>query len=757
MRLHASIQHDLIPHDAQVLRLRARTGLSRLFAVEALFVCTDPDLDLDALLWTGALCRVDDRERPGGDADPHPLLLHGVIESAEFVHSYPTEHRAVYRVVLRPLLHGLAHRARSRLFQNLSAVDIVKQVLRETGVPDDAVVWGTSVEYPVREVCVQYRESDLAFVLRLLEDEGIFYWFAHSEAGHVLHLGDGPTAHEPLTGGAALPHTRVLEPRREGVTELVYAQKRTHDAHRSRDWNFERPGSPLDGAFVGAEAPVFERHEYPGGFNAASDGMRRSTNRHQESNARARTLRGRTNCRRCEPGRKFTLADARPAMLCDDYVLLEVAHSYEEPAWFGADGALASGAARGARGAVHYDATFVAAPASAPFRPARKTPKPRVLGVESAVVTGPAGEEIHVDQYGRVKVRFYWDREHAPDDTASFWIRTQQLNTTGSAIMPRVGWEVSVGFLDGDPDRPVVLQKLYNDEQKPPYPLPANKTQGSLQTSSSPGGGGTNEVRLQDGAGGMEFFVHAQRDYHLVAGHDVDERVDVDAHEETVVNQSLNVGTTETLAVGANQSVSVTGVCALETVGSKTVSVDGSDTWGATKNYSVTVGGARSDTIGSMMNVLANKVDEVFKADCSRTVGAAFCINSATAIVETVGGSKTEMVGAAKLELVRKSKSEEVKGSKTLASGLMKETTRGDVQYTAKAAYAINVGGPVVIKCGDGYTVSGRLVALTTASLEMKAGGSSLKAQGKLTLKASSLGASGGPILQLKGRINYKP
>src|SRR5690606_3585522 len=148
-----------------------------------------------------------------------------------------------------------------------------------------------------------------------------------------------------------------------------------------------------------------------------------------------------------------------------------------------------------------FEAAFTAIPAEHPYRPPRTLRRPRVHGKESAVVTAPPGEEIHVDDMGRIKVHFYWDREQPVDDTASCWVRTQQQNTTGAMFLPRVGWEVDIGFLHGDPDRPVMLQKMYNDEEKPPYELPGNLVQSSLRTSSSPGGGGTNELRLNDANG----------------------------------------------------------------------------------------------------------------------------------------------------------------------------------------------------------------------------------------------------------------
>jgi type VI secretion system secreted protein VgrG len=317
---------------------------------------------------------------------------------------------------------------------------------------------------------------------------------------------------------------------------------------------------------------------------------------------------------------------------------------------------------------------------------------------------------------------------------------------------------MSIGFLDGDPDRPIVLQKLYNRETMPPYAMPDNKTQGALQSATSPGGGATNEIRLQDGSGGMEFFVHSSKDLAVLVGNNAIEEIKVDVHEEIGLTLDTRVGVNETVKVGAAQSVSVTGAYSEDTVANKTVNVGALDDWGVTSKLGIKTNGNRTESIGGMMNVLANQVIETYNSNYKRTVGAVLSMNTASALVEAVGGSKTETVGGAKMELVAKAKAEDVKGSKTLTSGLVSEKTGTDLAVSAMSALTLNVGGPIVEKIAGDFQMDGAGVIVTSAGgAEIKVGGTTVSAKsGKISIKASSVGGAGGPQLKLVGHVDYK-
>ena len=737
MLVEARLAHQDLPADVAVVRARVREGLSELFDAEVVFVTQDGAVDLNALLWSGAALTL----TPAQATESAPRSFHGTIEEASYLGFDRTYYR--YRLRLRPQIHGLAYRVRTRIFQNKNAVDIVKQVFTDAGIPDAGVVWDTAGDYPVREYCTQWKESELAFVLRLLEEEGIFYWFEHTDADHVLHLGDAPDVHVPIEGNSTIAGRHHADQNEESVWEVVHQTRLVHDAFRTRDWQFTQPADPLQ-ASTGDGVNL--RYDYPGLYGATEEGARLVAVRYQEQQVGLMRLDGHTSCLRFQPGRTASLARLSPPLLEGDWLVRSLEHRFD-------CGERREG---GVSGVGAHEARFSAIPVDIPFRPPRRTPKPRAYGLESAVVTGPSGEEIHVDEYGRIKVHFYWDRENPVDDTASCWMRVQQLNTSGAMILPRVGWEMHVAFVDGDPDRPVALHKAYNQETMPPYAQPGNKTQSALQSSTSPGGGSTNEIRLQDGNGGMEWSLHASKDLNVVVANDENETIDVDSTESVGAAMSALVGGDETGDVGANQSTSVSGNAALETVGSKTVSVSGNDDWGITGNFGFTTTGDRTEDISGLMNVLANKVSETFNAAHTRTVGAVQAIVSATAISETVGGSKTESVGAAKAIITPKDHSESLQSTKTLTSGAALFKTGGDISYTAKGALALTAAGAILIKAGADCMITGRNVIVTSGSAKFKGGGGTFKLGGSITIDANQFGGKSGPMLEIKGTIDYK-
>lgn len=741
MRATARIDHSELPVGTEVSRLTGTEGLSELFDFVVELLCPDVALDLEALLWTPACVTLTSL-----GSMPSIRSMHGVVEEARYLGDHvegdgQLMHRFSLR--LRPRVHGLRYRVRSRIFQELDAVAIIKEVLEGAGIASDTTRWDLSGSYPVREYCTQWKESELDFVLRLLEDEGIFYWFEHDETDHVLCFGDGENVHTPIEGDPVVHIGSPEDPDEERAWDLVHDSRVVHDGARSRDWYFENPDQ-VRSAEVGSEA-LRRSYEYPGGYRDDADGSRRVAIRLQELRHPAIALGGNASSLRFAPGRKVHVLTAEPAFVAGEYTLRRVTH----------DVTLASDG-RSGTGFGLCRQTFTAYPSELPFRPPRVTPRPRAHGLESAVVTGPAGEEIHVDELGRIKVHFYWDRENPVDDTASCWIRFQQLNTAGAMILPRLGWEVHVAFENGDPDRPIALHKAYNQETLPPYGLPANKTQSALQSSTSPGGGTTNEIRLQDGSGGMEWFLHASKDLNVVVANNENETVGIDASESVGNTMKSMVGASETGSIGGNQSISVTEKVAQETVAAKSITIGGNDDWGITGGFGFTTTADRSESIGGLMNVLANKVAETVNGSLTRTVGAVQAVVSATAIAETVGGSKTETVSAAKAIVTPGEHGEKVGGLKTLNSGAVTVKTGGDVSYAAKAAMAVTAAGVIDIKAGEDAVFSGSQVRVTCGSATVSGGGNKLKLGGSLTIDAKKFGGKGGPLLKLKGNLDYK-
>jgi type VI secretion system secreted protein VgrG len=738
MKVIATLSMQDLPEGSRVVTLDAEEALSRVYQVVVGFVCQDPDLDLKALLWTEAAVQLEDRDGSG------TRLFHGVIEEA--ASAGVRQELQLYRLTLRPFLSGLRTRVRSRIFQDLSAVEAIQKVLKGAGIPADRAKQKLKRTYLKREYLTQWRESERDFVLRLLEDEGIVFSFDHADDAHTLVLEDDGASRDAIEGDASLPFQPFPERAdgREFVTAATVTTRLVPTAATERDWDPRAPNAPREAVEKASSDAALEIVEDPAGFREQAEGSRRARIRLEALRWPKLVLAAETNSLRLQPGRLFDLTDIQPSGLQRRWLLLSVWHHYID-----------QGFLAGEAGQTRYQARFECIPDDVPFRAPLTTPRPRIFGKESAVVVGPAGEEIHVDTQGRVKVHFYWDREGKIDDKASCWIRVQQMNTTGTMVLPRVGWEVAVGFLHGDPDRPVILQKLYNHETMPPYALPDNLHQSSLQSSSSPGGGGTNEIRMSDGAGGMEFFVHAQRDFSLMAGNAFTEEIQVDSSEQVTSDASLHVDGGAQVQIGANQTEGVSGSWTHETVGQRTVKVGAIDQWGVGALHTVKVAGDRTETVGGLQNVLASKVTETINGDYQLTVGGALCFASAGPMVEAVAGKKTETIGGAKVELVRKARAESVGSGKVLTAAVVKIKTGQDLKISAEAALAMTVGGPLSITCDKDFALSGKSVTFVVGKAVLDAGAKLTVTPGSAKVEADSLGG-GASDVKIKGKINYR-
>jgi len=739
MQVVAQLSMQDLPDDLRVLSLRAHEALSEPFEVAIRFVCSDPALPAKDWLWTEAAVRVEDADGSGS------RTFHGIVEAGSYEGKVEELH--VYRVLLRPRLHGLAARIRSRIFQDKTVPDIVKQVLSEAGLSSSAFDLGKlSRPYLKREYVTQWKESELAFVSRMLEEEGIFYAFTHADDGHVLVAGDSPDAFHPVGGEASLPY-RVSEDDPKGG-EFVFGLTLHHalapDAATVREFDERAPSAMREGEDRIRDAASLEWVEQPGRFREPREGARRAKDLLQGLRARRLRLAGDTNSLRLSPGRTFELAEAVPPGLCRGWTVRSLDHAFDD------EGVLAGRAGRS-----RYRARFELFPDDVPYRPPRSTPRPCITSKESAVVVGPKGEEIHVDALGRVKVHFYWDREGKIDDSASCWIRTQQQNTSGAMVLPRIGWEVEVGFLHGDPDRPIVLQKLYNKETMPPYELPGSLTHSALQSSSSPGGGGTNEIRMNDGSGGMEFFVHAQRDFSMLAGNDLKEQITVNSSEQVASDATVHVDKTESIEVGGNLGESVTGSFTQETVGARKVQVGALESLGVGALHTVNTGGNRKENVSGLQNVLAAKVTEAFNADHQRTVGAALCFASAGPMVEAVNDKKTETTGGAKVELVRKARQEQVGTGKILTTAVMQLKTGKSLAVSAGEVLAITVGGSWSVKCDKDFALNGQTVMVVAGQASLDAGSKLTLTPASAKVEADSLGGSGSEV-KIQGKVNYR-
>ncbi len=514
----AEFEFEAGPHAAgelAVLHFRYQEALSTLFEAEIELVPgEDVHVEGAELLGQEGLLTLQ-------LGDGSARFLHGIVSHVQSWEEGSGPHRHRTRVRLVPKLWLLRHKRRSRIFQELTVPDIVKRVLQESGVEFRLALSGT---YARREYCVQYRESDLDFVSRLLEEEGIFYFFEHGQGAHTLVLGDAPSAHEPLPGEPRIlfrASSRMVADA-ESVDAFAARLEVQPGAVMLRDFNFLRPTADLSANSEGGGDSALEVYDYPGRYEDTETGRALSKVRLEELRARAETAAGSGFCRRLLPGYTFELAEHLNDAYNGEYLLVSVTHEGRQPEVLAGD----------ASGSQHereaYRNHFTCLRKEVPFRPERRTARPLIPGAQTAIVVGPAGEEIHTDEHGRIKVQFHWDREGKGDDRSSCWIRVSQAWAGpgwGALYLPRIGQEVVVEFLEGDPDRPLVTGSVYNGHQPPPLELPGEKTKSTLRSSSSPGGDGFNELRFEDAAGSEEVFFHAQKDFNIVVENDKSQRV----------------------------------------------------------------------------------------------------------------------------------------------------------------------------------------------------------------------------------------
>jgi type VI secretion system secreted protein VgrG len=690
------------PGELRVLGFEARERLSEPFEV---IVTASPRTDVDAAALVG---------------EPARLCLHlaeedrtldGIVARARSWEEGRGEDRRRLQLTIVPRAWRLGRLVRSRIFQDKTVPEIVQQVLKDGGVEVRASLSG---RYGPREYCVQYRESDLDFVHRLLEDEGIFYWFEHGQDAHVLVLADAPSAHPPLPGGA---HLVFREPGGHAVTEEhldVYRQRVELRAAKVslRDYDPARPALDLTASAEGGGDVALEIYDHPGGYTEPSAGAARSRVRLEEQRARAALFDGESPCARLAPGFKLEVAE-HPAGLDGEYVILEVEHVGRQPEILGGLG--------GATRAEPYRNRFVCLPADVPFRPERRTARPIVPGAQTALVVGPKGEEIYTDESGRVKVQFHWDREGKRDERSSCWIRVAQTWAGpgyGSLYLPRIGQEVVVEFLDGDPDRPLVTGAVYNGANPPPVALPGEKTRSTLRSASTPGSDGSNELRFEDAAGQEQVYLHAQRDLSVVVENDETHRVGGNEKLTVTKDRTRSVGGSQSLQVAGSDTSTVGGSQSLQVGGNRTTTVGAAHVETVAADQSVHVGGAQAVTVA----LAAAETVGLAKA---LSIGGAYAVNVGGVMNELVGGLKAEEVGGAKVEVVGAKKTETVAGSRTLHVG-------GDLSESVTGARTLKVGKDLVLDVG------GKLQQTVTGAYTLKAKEIVLSAQEKLTLKVGS-------------------
>ena len=543
-------------------RFRGQERVSRPFTIEVDVLVTR-SMDPSELLEEPLSLVITDKE---GSLERR---VHGLVRRVTTLGWDPGEDLMVYRAEMVPWFWFLSLYRDCRIFQQMKVTEIVEKVFGDRGYSDYRI--DCTARFPVREFTVQYRESDFDFVTRLLEEEGIFYFFEHEAGRHTMVLADHQGAIEPSPVQDVVRYKDVGGvTSEEPVIDRLFFESVVHTGGSVvTDYDFEKPSTDLEAEISGPGIGSF--YDFPGGYSKPGDATRVAEIRLEAQEALASTLRGEGDCFGLVPGYRFGLQETE---LDDDYLVLAVDHRSGTQHYRGAGPEDESEPI--------YRNTFEAIPYATPFRPPRRTRRPH-LGVQTAVVVGPSGEEIYTDKYGRVKVRFHWDRESPRDGESSCWIRVASTwagNKWGAIQIPRVGQEVVVEFLEGNPDRPLITGSVYNAQQMPPWD--AKPTQSGWKShSSKQGGAPSNELRFEDKKGSEEVFVRAEKDLKFVVvndetatvGHDRKVTVKNDETLEVEHDRKRTVGNDETLEVKNNRKRKVAKDETVEISGKQTVEV----------------------------------------------------------------------------------------------------------------------------------------------------------------------------------------
>ncbi|MFV3416347.1 type VI secretion system tip protein TssI/VgrG [Pseudomonas sp. NY15436] len=577
-----------------------------------------------------------------------------------------------YQLVLRPWLWWLTLASNNRVFQNLATSDIVTTIFKAHGFTDFKL--SLSGSYEPREYCVQYGESDFAFVSRLLEEEGIFWFFTHEEGKHRLVLADNNDAFPPIPNGPKVAYLGQEIGVRElhGIRSAQYCLQAVAGTYSATDYEFTTPATSLFSQ-AQAEAGPRAQYEHPGGYTAKARGDALTKQRVDGLRSQEKRLIGESDCRWLVPGHWFTLTGHDDAALNIDWVLTSVTHEADHE---------------------HYRNRFEAIPKATAYRPPRTTPKPR-MHTQTAKVVGKAGEEIWTDQYGRIKIQFPWDLEGKNDEASSCWVRVVlpwSGKGFGMQFIPRIGQEVIVTFIDGDPDRPLVTGCVYNGDNALPYALPDNQTQSGIKTQSSKGGGGFNELRFEDKKDAEEVFLQAQKDMRVNVLNDSSATI---GHDETLTVQNARTRTvkegdeTVTLEKGKRSVTIQTGSDTLDVKDTRTVKVGADQTHSTGGNYSHQVSGNFELTVDGNLTIkvsgtltlqsggsLTLKTD----ADLAAQAGTSVTSKAGTSLTNQAGTSLTNKAGTtltndAGVSLTNKASAEQTVdggGMLTLKGGLVK-------------------------------------------------------------------------------------
>lgn len=669
-------------------RLEGSDGLSRNGEYRVTVLSRRPDIKGDELLGKSVSVQVTTPRASRRE-------FNGLVAGFYQVGQQGRYHQ--YLVILRPWTWLLTRTSDCKIFQDKTVRQIIEAVLADHPYAD--FEFQLSGQYTPWVYCVQYRESDFNFLARLMEQEGIHFFFRHQGGKHTLVIADGAQAHAAAAGYASLPFVEpeaVRARQEEGVRDWTHGSEIQPTRFIQRDFNFEKPRADLQ-ADAAPARPLKHEHaarldvfDYPGEYLERSDGQRIAAIRVEEMRHPFDQFSGEANALGLATGGLFKLIGHPRADQNQEYLVTAADYRLEEspPESELADTEL-------------FSVRLQAIPSAQTYQPPRLTPKPVVQGPQTAIVVGKAGDEIHTDKYGRVKVQFHWDRYGQKDENSSCWIRVSHPlagQNWGMVAIPRIGQEVIVEFLEGDPDRPIITGRVYNADQMPPWSLPANMTQSGILTRSTKGGNinTANAIRFEDKKGAEQLWIHAEKDQDIEVENDESHSVGHD--------RSKSIGNDETVSVGNDRSESVA------------------------KNESVRIGANRTLTVG---------------ANAATSVGANRSLAVGADETHDVGGNRSRSVGKDESVEIGANLSEDVGKNVTLSIGENQSLTVGkDSKSQVGKKYYLEAGDELVLKTGDASITMKKDGTITIKGKDITVNGSGkigIKASGDVVIKGAKI------------------
>jgi len=685
--------HTPLGDELHFRELRGQENISQLLSLDVEMLSENESIDPKALLGKNATIEI---ETQGGGR----RFIDGIV--TRFGMQGQDHRHYAYKARLSPWLWLATRKSDFRIFQNLNVPDIIEQVLGVYGHPMQRKL---TRAYRSWDYCVQYNESDCDFVSRLMEHEGIYYFFEHASGRHTLVLCDDIIAsHGALPGGESIPFyppEKAAAGDQENIHAWQLEQEIKPGRHYIDDYDFKKPRAEL--SHMRRDPPGHahdghETYEWPGGYTEYGDGDAYIRVRLKQGLTGHSRVRGQSCHRALATGYTFSLYNYPRGDQNRQYLITGLSyHLKENPR--------VSAVAPGAKGSAAEDGSFQryelqAQPTSLAFTPPRTTPKPRTTGPQTAVVVGPAGEEIWTDEYGRIKVQFHWDRLGSKDQNSSCWIRVA-TNWAGPGFgaisIPRIGHEVVVDFLNGDPDYPIVTGCVYNAANMPPWALPANATQSGIKTRSSKGGaagagmkngpGDANAIRFEDKAGQEQLWLHAQKDQLTEVENDEDKwvgndrRKTIDRDETSVIHRDRTetVDRDETITVHNNRTERVDHNEKISIGDNRNEDVGIDENISIGKNRSKTIGKTETDKIGQNWHVTVGLLK-------TQTIGMAY--------MQNVGGMKMMNIGVNYMENIGVAMQTHVGMNQSLTVGQERQVKVGSKQSTEVGSqYSLTVGG----------------------------------------------------------------